>query len=53
MREASGRYISPILDFVTTFFLFGAFSAMLAGAGSALAQEFQVSWLVGTGLMAL
>ncbi len=52
IRETSGRYVSPVLDFVTTFFLFGAFSAMLAGAGSALAQEFGVSWMVGTGLMA-
>ncbi len=52
LKEVSGRYVSPILDFLTTFFLFGAFTAMLAGAGSALAQEFGSSWVVGAAFMA-
>ncbi len=52
LQEISGKYVSPFLDFITTFFLFGAFSAMLAGAGSALNQEFGVTWLVGAIFMA-
>ena len=51
VREVSGRFVSPILDLVTTFFLFGALSAMVAGAGSVLSQEFSVPWLVGAGLI--
>lgn len=51
IREVSGRFISPILDVVTTFFLFGALSAMVAGAGSVLSQEFSVPWLLGAGLI--
>ncbi|NLA60947.1 MAG: hypothetical protein GX863_07635 [Firmicutes bacterium] len=51
IREISGRFISPLLDLVTTFFLFGALSAMVAGAGSVLSQEFSVPWLVGAGLI--
>lgn len=51
IREVSGRFVSPILDIVTTFFLFGALSAMVAGAGSVLSQEFSLSWLLGAGLI--
>lgn len=51
-RAVSGR-LSPFLDLVTTFFLFGALSAMVAGAGSVLHQEFSVPWLAGAGFMAV
>lgn len=47
VREVSGRAISPFLDAATTFFLFGALSAMAAGAGSVLAQEFSMPWIFG------
>ncbi|HHY75514.1 MAG TPA: hypothetical protein GX500_01880 [Firmicutes bacterium] len=51
IRDISGRFLSPLLDIITTFFLFGALSAMVAGAGSVLAQELSVPWLIGAGLM--
>lgn len=51
LREVSGR-LAPVLDVVTTFFLFGALSAMVAGAGSVLYQEFSVPWMAGASLMA-
>lgn len=51
IRSMSGRFISPLLDLVTTFFLFGALSAMVAGAGSVLSQEFSLPWLVGAGII--
>ncbi|MGI6631457.1 MAG: hypothetical protein ACOX5M_00235 [Bacillota bacterium] len=53
IREVSGRFISPFLDAVATFFLFGALSAMIAGAGSVLSQEVGVSWLIGAGFLLL
>ncbi|HHW17524.1 MAG TPA: hypothetical protein GXX30_01300 [Firmicutes bacterium] len=53
MRGVAGRYISPFLDFATTFFLFGALSAMISGSGSVLDQEFGIPWLAGSFLMAL
>ncbi len=52
LRHATGR-LTPLFDFVITFFLFGALSAMIAGAGSVLLQEFAIPWTVGAGLMAL
>lgn len=51
LREVSGR-LAPVLDVVTTFFLFGALAAMVAGAGSVLYQEFSMPWMAGAGLMA-
>lgn len=52
LRETSGRLLSPVLDFVITFFLFGAHSAMVAGAGSVLNQEFNIPWIAGAGAIA-
>jgi len=47
LEEAVGRTLAPFLDLVTTFFLFGALSAMISGAGSVLHQEFGLPWTVG------
>jgi uncharacterized membrane protein YkvI len=52
LRHTTGR-LTPLLDAVITFFLFGALSAMIAGAGSVLYQEFAVPWVAGAGLLAL
>lgn len=52
LRHTTGR-LAPVFDVVTTFFLFGALAAMIAGAGSVLRQEFSVPWIVGAGLLAL
>jgi uncharacterized membrane protein YkvI len=51
LRETCGRYLAPALDFVITFFLFGAYSAMVAGAGAVLNQEYGVPWIVGAGVI--
>ncbi len=51
LREAAGRTLSRFLDLVTTFFLFGALSAMISGAGSVANQEFGLPWIVGASFM--
>lgn len=52
IRAAVGRVLTPLVDFVVTFFLFGAASAMFAGAGSVLQQEFGLPWVWGACTMA-
>lgn len=52
LRQVAGR-LTPLLDAVITFFLFGALSAMIAGAGSVLSQEFGIPWVAGAGMLAL
>ncbi len=52
LRYTTGRF-APVFDLIITFFLFGALSAMIAGAGSVLNQEYGAPWAVGAGLLAL
>lgn len=52
LRHTTGR-LTPAFDLVITFFLFGALSAMIAGAGSVLRQEFGIPWIAGAGLLCL
>src|SRR5690554_3151982 len=52
LRSIGGRFLSPILDVVMTFFLFGALCAMIAGAGSVFQQEFDLPWIIGAGFLA-
>ncbi len=52
LRHAAGRALSRFLDFVTTFLLFGALSAMISGAGSVANQEFGLPWIAGASFMA-
>jgi len=52
LRHTAGR-LAIVLDIVVTFFLFGATSAMIAGSGSVLRQEYGLPDAVGAGLMAL
>ncbi len=51
--KAAGKALSPLLDLVTVFFLFGALSAMISGAGSVISQEFGLPWLAGASAMAI
>lgn len=53
LKTVSGPFVSPFLDLVNTFFLFGALSAMVSGAGSSLQQEFRLPWAIGASLMAI
>lgn len=50
LRRTTGR-LSPAFDLIITFFLFGALSAMIAGAGSVLSQQYGIPWVVGAGVM--
>lgn len=52
IRSAVGNVLTPFVDLVVTFFLFGATCAMFAGAGSVLHQEFGLPWVWGAGAMA-
>lgn len=52
VRAAMGNFLAPFVDLVITFFLFGATSTMLAGAGSLMSQEFGLEFLLGSSLMA-
>ena len=52
LRRTTGR-LAPVFDLIITFFLFAALSAMIAGAGSVLRQEYNVPWALGAGLLCL
>lgn len=51
LRYSGGKYLSVFTDGVTTFFLFGSFSAMAAGAGAVFAQQFNLPVLWGSAAM--
>lgn len=51
IRAVGGSAIGPVIDAVVTFFLFGGFSAMAAGAGAVFAQQFGLNPLWGIALM--
>lgn len=53
IRFANGRILGFIVDLVITIFLFGALSAMIAGAGAVFKEQFGWSPLLGNTLMAL
>ncbi len=50
-RHTGGKYIGSIIDYIITFFLFGALAAMIAGSGSLVEQQFGISSLPGSLLM--
>ena len=47
-----GRKMGFLLDIMTTLFLFGALTIMLAGAGTIFANSFNLSYSLGLSLMA-
>jgi len=51
IRYAGGRFVGTAIDYVITFFLFGAFTAMAAGAGAIFAEQFHWPALLGSFLM--
>lgn len=53
IRHTGGRFLGPIIDYLITFFLFGALTAMIAGAGALVNQQFGLSPLWGNALMAV
>lgn len=53
IRYAGGRWAGTAVDFVITFFLFGALTAMAAGAGAIFAEQFGLPAIVGNALMVI
>lgn len=53
VRFTNGKFLGTIIDIIITIFLFGALAAMIAGAGAIFDQQFQLSPLWGTILMAI
>jgi uncharacterized membrane protein YkvI len=53
INHSAGSIFGIFLDLLITFFLFGSFTAMIAGAGAMFAQQFNVSSSVGNILMAV
>lgn len=50
--HSGGRFVGLAVDATITFFLFGSFTAMLAGTGASLNQQFGLPPLLGSVLMA-
>lgn len=48
IMHSSGRTLGAMVDVVISFFLFGSFTVMLAGAGASLAQQFNLPPVAGT-----
>lgn len=53
IREIGGKWLGSIIDWVITFFLFGALVAMAAGAGALFEEQFGLSPLLGNALMVI
>lgn len=52
IRFSSGKIVGTFIDIVITIFLFGALAAMIAGAGAIFKEQFHLSPLLGTLVMA-
>lgn len=53
IRHAGGKWVGTAVDYVITFFLFGALTAMAAGAGAIFAEQFGLPLIVGNAVMVL
>ncbi|MHB8170439.1 MAG: YkvI family membrane protein [Thermincolia bacterium] len=51
VQHAGGPWVGKAVDYIITFFLFGALTAMAAGAGAIFEEQFGLSPLLGNGLM--
>jgi len=47
IMHVSGRSLGVVVDIIISFFLFGSFSVMLAGAGASMEQQFGLPPIVG------
>ncbi|WP_226038156.1 YkvI family membrane protein [Aquibacillus saliphilus] len=52
VRFSNGKILGTVIDIIITVFLFGALAAMIAGAGAIFSEQFNLSPLIGTALMA-
>ena len=53
IRYSGGKFLGTLIDYIITFFLFGAFTAMIAGTGALFTQQFNLSGLLGNLIMAV
>lgn len=53
IKYSSGRILGTLIDFIITFFLFGSFTAMIAGTGALFTQQLNLPSSVGNILMAV
>ncbi|ERJ12018.1 YkvI family membrane protein [Haloplasma contractile] len=53
VRFSNGKIFGTIIDLIITFFLFGVLSAMIAGTGAIVAEQFGISPFFGTLLMTI
>lgn len=53
IKLAGGNFFGSITDYIITFFLFGALTAMIAGAGAMFSQQFHLPAIWGNLLMAV
>ncbi len=52
IKETGGKYIGSVVDYVITFFLFGALTSMIAGAGAMFEENFGIPFIWGNVIMA-
>lgn len=50
---SSGNQIGKVIDYIITIFLFGSFSAMIAGTGALFTQQLNLPGVIGNILMAV
>jgi uncharacterized membrane protein YkvI len=53
VRFTNGKILGAAIDIIVTLFLFGGLSAMIAGAGAIFKEQFGVSPILGTLVMAI
>ncbi len=53
IKYTSGNKLGTIIDLIITFFLFGSFTAMTAGTGALVFQQFNLPFYSGSILMAV
>lgn len=51
--KVSGPYLGKVIDFIIIFFLFGAFTTMLAGSGALFREQFNLPIALGSLFMVL
>jgi len=52
IKHSGGKFLGPLMDWLITFFLFGALTAMIAGSGALVKQQFGINPFWGNLFMA-
>lgn len=53
IKYSGGKILGTVIDFIITFFLFGALTAMIAGTGALFEQQFNLPSILGNIIMAV